>query len=75
MPKQKWVSPRIGSCVLRHLSEDSAFATPLSRPAFKDNIIGVGLDFWQVGNPPAKFEKVFAKRERLVLTVAHAGES
>ena len=62
-------------CFLRHLSEDSAFATLEQALPFKDTIIGVGLDSSEVGNPPAKFERVFAKARALgFLTVAHAGE-
>lgn len=62
-------------CFLRHLSEESAFNTlDLSLP-FKDKILGVGLDSSEVGNPPEKFSRVFAKaRELGFLTVAHAGE-
>ena len=42
---------------------------------YKEWIAGVGLDSSEVGNPPSKFERVFAKaREEGFLTVAHAGE-
>ncbi len=62
-------------CFLRHLDEDDAFATLDLALAHKDKIIGVGLDSSEQGNPPAKFQKVFAKaREEGFRLVAHAGE-
>lgn len=62
-------------CFLRHLSEEAAFETLAQALPFKDQIIAVGLDSSEVGHPPAKFERVFAKaREEGFLVVAHAGE-
>lgn len=62
-------------CFLRHLSEEAAFTTLEQALPYKDQIIGVGLDSSEVGHPPAKFERVFAKaRENGFLIVAHAGE-
>lgn len=62
-------------CFLRHLSEEAAFETLVQALPFKDQIIAVGLDSSEVGHPPAKFERVFAKaREEGFLVVAHAGE-
>lgn len=62
-------------CFLRHLSEEAAFETLEQALPFKDQIIGVGLDSSEMGHPPAKFERVFAKaREQGFLIVAHAGE-
>ncbi|WP_347454861.1 adenosine deaminase [Acinetobacter sp. ANC 7454] len=62
-------------CFLRHLSEDAAFETLEQALPYKDQIIGVGLDSSEVGHPPSKFERVFAKaREAGFLIVAHAGE-
>jgi len=62
-------------CFLRHLSEEAAFKTLEQALPFKDQIIAVGLDSSEVGYPPAKFERVFAKaREEGFLVVAHAGE-
>ena len=66
-------------CFLRHLSEEDAFATldaalPL-REDYKDLWTGVGLDSGEVGNPPEKFARVFAKARELGFhVVAHAGE-
>lgn len=60
---------------LRHLPESSAFKTLEQATRYKDWINGVGLDSSELGNPPSKFEHVFAKaREEGFLTVAHAGE-
>ena len=62
-------------CFLRHLSEEVAFKTLEQALPYKDRIIGVGLDSSEVGHPPSKFERVFAKaREAGFLVVAHAGE-
>lgn len=62
-------------CFLRHLSEAAAFETLEQALPYKDQIIGVGLDSSEIGHPPSKFERVFAKaREAGFLIVAHAGE-
>jgi len=64
---------------LRHLSEDEAFATleqalPL-REQYADLWTGIGLDSSERGNPPEKFQRVFARcRELGFRVVAHAGE-
>ena len=69
------ISSQLIMCFLRHLSEEKAFETLEQALPFKDEIIAVGLDSSEVGNPPAKFERVFAKaREAGFLIVAHAGE-
>ena len=62
-------------CFLRHLSEEDAFAALEAARPFARDIIGVGLDSGERGNPPGKFERVFAKARGLGLRpVAHAGE-
>ena len=72
-------SARMILCFLRHLSEDEALATldavlPL-REDYADLWSGIGLDSGEVGNPPEKFERVFAKARGLGFhVVAHAGE-
>ena len=69
------ISFRLIMCFLRHLSEDAAFATLGQAMPYRDRIAAVGLDSSEVGHPPAKFARVFAKaRESGFLTVAHAGE-
>ncbi len=73
--KQFDISFGIIMCFLRHLDEDAAFETLDSALAHKDKIIGVGLDSSEMGHPPAKFERVFAKaRDEGFHIVAHAGE-
>ena len=62
-------------CFLRHLSPEEAARTLAEALAFRDWIAGVGLDSSEAGNPPSKFEAVFASaREAGFLAVAHAGE-
>ncbi|MFM9438031.1 adenine deaminase [Janthinobacterium sp. CG_23.3] len=60
---------------LRHLSEEDAFATLEAALPQRDKFIGIGLDSSEVGNPPEKFARVFARcRELGFHVVAHAGE-
>jgi adenine deaminase len=62
-------------CFLRHLDEADAEKTLDSALAFRDKIVGVGLDSSEVGNPPSKFKHVFARaREAGLFLTAHAGE-
>ena len=62
-------------CFLRHLDEADAEKTLDSALAFRDKIVGVGLDSAEVGNPPSKFKHVFARaREAGLFLTAHAGE-
>ena len=69
------ISSRLIMCFLRDMSEESAFETLNQALPYRDWIIGVGLDSAEVGNPPSKFERVFAEARKLgLLTVAHAGE-
>ncbi|WP_407411980.1 adenosine deaminase [Acinetobacter sp.] len=69
------ISSHLIMCFLRHLSEEAAFETLAQALPYKAHIIGVGLDSSEVGHPPEKFERVFAKaRDAGFLIVAHAGE-
>lgn len=69
------ISSHLIMCFLRHLSEEAAFETLEQALPYKDQIIAIGLDSSEVGHPPSKFERVFAKaREAGFLVVAHAGE-
>ncbi|MAD43034.1 MAG: adenosine deaminase [Arcobacter sp.] len=74
--KEKYgITSCIIMCFLRHLSQEDAFETLDQAIAFKDDIIGVGLDSSELGNPPSKFEEVFKKaKEQGFKLVAHAGE-
>ena len=69
------ITSRLILCFLRHLSEESAFATLEQALPFKALIHGIGLDSSELGNPPEKFARVFARARELGLPlVAHAGE-
>jgi adenine deaminase len=69
------VSGSLIMCFLRHLSEEEAFETLEQALPYRDKIIGIGLDSGEVGNPPEKFARVFARcRELGFHLVAHAGE-
>ena len=60
---------------LRHLSEDAAFETLAQAEPYLDRILGVGLDSSELGHPPSKFTRVFAKAREMGLKLfAHAGE-
>ncbi|MGC6401285.1 adenosine deaminase [Sphingomonas sp. FW199] len=62
-------------CFLRHLDEDAAFATLAQAEPWLDRITGVGLDSSELGHPPEKFARVFARaRDAGLKLVAHAGE-
>lgn len=62
-------------CFLRHLSEDEAFECLEQVLPLRDKIVGIGLASSEVGHPPEKFAKVFARaRELGFRLVAHAGE-
>ena len=69
------ISSALILCFLRHLSEEDAFATLEAALPFREHFIGVGLDSSELGHPPEKFERVFARCRELGLNVvAHAGE-
>ena len=69
------VSASLILCFLRHLSEEEAFETLEQALPHRERFIGVGLDSSEVGHPPEKFAKVFARcRELGLRLVAHAGE-
>jgi adenine deaminase len=62
-------------CFLRHLDEADAERTLDSALAFKDRIVGVGLDSSELGHPPGKFKQVFRRaRNAGFFLTAHAGE-
>jgi adenosine deaminase len=62
-------------CFLRHLSEEDAFECLEQALPLRDKIIGIGLASSEVGHPPEKFAKVFARARQLGFRlVAHAGE-
>lgn len=62
-------------CFLRHLSEAEAFECLEQALPLRDKILGIGLASSEVGHPPEKFARVFARaRELGFRLVAHAGE-
>ena len=69
------MTSRLILCFLRHLSEAEAEATLDAALPWLHRIDGVGLDSSEVGHPPSKFERVFARARAIGLRiVAHAGE-
>ena len=62
-------------CFLRHLSEAEAFEALEQAMPYRDKVVGIGLASSELGHPPEKFAKVFARcRELGFRLVAHAGE-
>ena len=62
-------------CFLRHLSEREAFEALEQVLPYRDKILGIGLASSELGHPPEKFARVFARcRELGFRLVAHAGE-
>ena len=73
--RQLGISSRLILSFLRHLSEEDAFATLEQALPYKRWIHGIGLDSSELGNPPEKFARVFARaRSEGWRLVAHAGE-
>ncbi len=74
--RRQWgISSALILSFLRHLSEREAFETLEQALPLRDQFIGVGLDSSELGHPPEKFQRVFARcRELGLRIVAHAGE-
>lgn len=69
------VTSKLIMCFLRHLDEADAERTLDQALPYKDRIAAVGLDSSEIGHPPEKFARVFARaRKEGFLAVAHAGE-
>ena len=69
------ISSKLILCFLRHLDEEAAFETLRQAEPWIDRIEAVGLDSSEVGHPPEKFARVFARAAEMGLKrVAHAGE-
>ena len=69
------ISASLIMCFLRHLSESDAFEALEKVLPIRDKIVGIGLASSEVGHPPEKFAKVFARCRALGFRlVAHAGE-
>ena len=73
--REHGISSHLIMCFLRHLREDDAMVTLERALPFKRWLVGVGLDSSELGYPPAKFARVFARTRREGFhVVAHAGE-
>lgn len=69
------ITSKLIMCFLRDLDAESAMRTLDEALAYRDRIVGVGLESAEVGHPPGKFAAVFEKaRAEGLLPVAHAGE-
>ena len=74
-PQRHGMTASLILCFLRHLSEAEAFECLEQILPLRDKIVGIGLASSEVGHPPEKFAKVFARtRELGFRLVAHAGE-
>ena len=74
-PEKYGITASLILCFLRHLSEEEAFACLEEVLPFREKIVGIGLASSEVGHPPEKFARVFARaRELGFRLVAHAGE-
>jgi adenosine deaminase len=73
--KEFGITSKLILSFLRHLPEESAFATLKQAEPYLDRFAAIGLDSSELGHPPAKFARVFAAaREAGLKLVAHAGE-
>jgi len=74
--EDRWgISAGLIMCFLRHLPPEEAVATWHEAAPFAGQLIGVGLDSSEVGNPPEWFVEVFdLARDAGLHVVAHAGE-
>ena len=72
----RWgISSGLIMCFLRHLPPEEAVATWLASEAFAHQLLAVGLDSSEVGNPPEWFSDAFQlARDAGLHSVAHAGE-
>jgi adenosine deaminase len=74
-PKKFGMTASLILCFLRHLSEDEAFECLEQALPLRDKLVGIGLASSELGHPPEKFSRVFAKARQLGFRlVAHAGE-
>ena len=60
--QQLGVQASLIMCFLRHLDEADAEKTLDVALAFKDRIVGVGLDSSETGHPPSKFKTCIPPR-------------
>lgn len=73
--RQFGITSNLIMCFLRHLPPEDAMETLETAMPFRGQIVGVGLDSSELGQPPLKFVEVFARaRAAGFRRVAHAGE-
>lgn len=73
--KELGISSMLIMSFLRHLSEEDGFALLEESKPWHDKFVGVGLDSSEVGHPPLKFERLFARCRELGFKLClHAGE-
>jgi len=74
--RERWgISAGLIMCFLRHLTGDAAVDTWNLAGPFVHQMIGVGLDSSEVGNPPEWFAEAYDRaRAAGMHAVAHAGE-
>lgn len=73
--KELGITSELIMSFLRHLSEGDGFALLDESKPWHDKFIGVGLDSSEVGHPPLKFERLFARCRELGFKLClHAGE-
>ena len=73
--QQLGISSKLILSFLRHLPEDHAFQTLKLAHPYLDQLDGFGLDSSEIGHPPEKFARVFARCRELGFKItAHAGE-
>jgi len=74
--EERWgISAALIMSFLRHLPGDAALGEWHEAEPFLDDIIGVGLDSAEVGNPPEWFAEAYSRARAAGLhAVAHAGE-
>lgn len=69
------ISAGLIMCFLRHLPGEEAVKTWEAAAAYHGDLIAVGLDSTEVGNPPEAFSEVFSRaRAAGLAAVAHGGE-
>jgi adenosine deaminase len=74
-PRRFGMTASLILCFLRHLSEEDAFECLEQALPLRDKLVGIGLASSEMGHPPEKFARVFARARALGFRlVAHAGE-
>lgn len=69
------ISAGLIMCFLRHLPPDAALETWEEAEPYRSDLLGIGLDSSEIGQPPEQFAEVYdLAREAGLHVVAHAGE-